>query len=157
AYIFERTDAGWVSPAKPFASGASAGEEFGLSVAMWGDTIVVGAPSPDPKNPCDASAPGKAYVFERGDAGWSQGGIPVMEAQARDEFGASVAVWGDTIVVGARCDVTDAGAYAGAVYVFERGDAGWTQQKKILGDENDTGFGRAVAVWKNTIVVGAPW
>ena len=164
AYVFERGPAGtWAQTAKLLASDLQAGDILGRSVALTGDTLVVGAESEDggPGNP--ATSAGAAYVFERGPAGaWTQTAkLRASDPQAGDLFGTSVAVSEDTLVVGTRLEDGGPGdpvSNAGAAYVFERGPAGaWTQTAKLqASDLQDSDyFGTSVAVHGDTLVVGA--
>ncbi len=104
---------------KLLASDAQAFDSLGWSVALSGDTVIVGAYLDSDGGP-DAGA---AYVFQRDQGGVDNWGevkkLTASDAQATDWFGISVAVSGDTAVVGACCE--DAGGSdAGAAYVFER-------------------------------------
>ena len=101
--------------AKLLASDAQANDYFGGSVAVSGDTAVIGAYRED----TGGSYAGAAYVFTRSGGAWTQQAkLLASDAQANDYFGYSVAVSGDTAVIGARYEDTG-GSDAGAVYVFE--------------------------------------
>ncbi len=104
---------------KLLASDAQAGDEFGRSVAVRGDTAVVGAYFED----AGGADAGAAYVFGRDQSGADNWGevkkLTASDAQSGDRFGISVAMSGDTAVVGAAYE--DAGGSdAGAAYVFQR-------------------------------------
>ena len=99
---------------KPAAVGsAQANDNFGISVAISSDTVVIGAPSEDGGTTGVNSTPtevffsnsGAAYTFVRGAGGWKQQAYlkpaAVGTSQADDGFGTSVAISGDTVVVGA--------------------------------------------------------
>mmetsp|Transcript_8800 Transcript_8800/g.18619 ORF Transcript_8800/g.18619 Transcript_8800/m.18619 type:complete len:493 (+) Transcript_8800:467-1945(+) len=94
---------------------------FGLSVAFDGDTVVVGAPGPFP----DSEIPGYVHVYTRGDTSsgsstWTlQAKLVANDGATDDRFGTSVAIHGDTIVVGAALDDTDNGEDSGSAYVFD--------------------------------------
>jgi hypothetical protein len=156
------------------ASNSAAFDEFGSAVAVSGDTVVVGAPSEDggPAGGADNSMPaaGAAYVFVRSGATWvQQAYLKPSNPGELDQFGWSVAISGDTIVVGAYLEDSEAtgvngnqslnGApLAGAAYVFVRGAGGlWTQQAYLKASNTGTSdlFGCAVAVSGDTVVVGA--
>jgi uncharacterized delta-60 repeat protein len=166
------------------ASNAEAGDFFGSSVAVSGDTVVVGSPYEDSIStgvnsiPNDAAEwSGAAYVFVRNGAGaWSQQAyLKASNTDAMDQFGSSVAISGDTIVIGALDEDSKATGVngvqsddsfhdAGAAYVFTRpaGGTTWTQQA-YLKASNTYGsiysggdhFGTSVAISGDTIVVGA--
>ena len=98
AYVFTRSGTAWSQQAKLTASDGAAGDEFGYSVAISGDTAVIGAPRDDDKS--DDS--GSAYVFTRSGSTWSQQAkLEATDGAAGDVFGISVAISGDTVVIGA--------------------------------------------------------
>ena len=138
-------------------------DRFGVSVAVDGNTAVVGAFQPtytDPDTSLDVSRPGAAYVYIKDSNGaWSQQAkLTASDGADGDEFGISVAVDGDNVVVGARGDDLD----KGAIYVFSKpADDNWTStitETKLTatGGEADDLFGAPVALYGDTIVVGAP-
>jgi hypothetical protein len=148
------------------ASNAEAFDEFGASVALDGDTAVVGAPKEDggasgvnadqSNNAADGG--GAAYVFVRVAGTWSQQAyLKASNAQASAAFGTSVSISGETIAVGAPGEATG-GAGTGAVYVFVRSGSAWNQQAILKASNPDAGdeFGTSVAVFGDTIVAGAP-
>lgn len=156
-YIYSRAGAVWSLELKLTAGDARAGDQFGASVALISDTLVVGAPYVDTRAAIDAGA---AYVFERSGGIWSQ--LPRLAAadgQNNDRFGSAVALAPGTIAVGAR--QADAGpiADAGAVYVFERDARGWSQHTRLVAASPtaNAGFGVAVALSGDTLAVGAPY
>ena len=105
--MFVRSGGAWTQQAKLTASDAAADDQFGYSVAVAGDTAVVGAHSDDTLAGTDA---GSAYVFVRSGGAWTQQAkLTASDAAAGDHFGISVAVAGDTAVVGAYDDDTLAG------------------------------------------------
>src|SRR5262249_28291282 len=121
AYVFVRSGTGWSQQAKLTASDAAAGAIFGLSVAVTGDTVVVGASG-------DNMLAGSAYVFVRSGTSWSQQAkLTASDAATGDRFGDGVGISGDTVVVGA----SDAASDAGAAYVFVRRGTRWSQGAKL--------------------------
>ena len=108
---------------KLLASDGASGDQFGRSVAINGGTAVVGANRED----AGGSNAGAAYIFQRDEGGVGNWGevakLLASDAQASDEFGFSVAVSGDTAVVGAS-DEDAGGGDAGAAYVFQRDEGG---------------------------------
>jgi hypothetical protein len=155
AYVFVRSGTNWSQQAKLTASDAAVFDLFGRTLAVSGDMVVIGAPSDDTDAGREA---GSAYVFVRSGTSWSQQAkLTASDAAPNDTFGLSVAVSGDTAVVGALDDDTDAGFDAGSAYVFVRSGTSWSQQAKLTASDASGGnlFGRAVAVSGNTAVVGA--
>lgn len=135
------------------ASDAAAGDVFGRSVAMDGDTIVVGSAFDD-HTAVDA---GSAYVFVRSGGLWvEQAKLTAPDAGASDYFGLAVGISGDTIVVGAQSD-DDVAVDAGSAYIFVRSGSNWTAQGKILAADAAAQdfFGSAVAISGDTVLVGA--
>ena len=127
-----------------------ASDAVGTAVAIDGNTLVVGAVEV-------ASRRGAAYVFTRTGTTWTeQATLVAGDGVAFDAFGASVAIDGDTVVVGARFEDTTA-ADQGAAYVFTRSGSTWTRQAKLAASDAaaDDLFGSAVAVEGDTVAVGA--
>ena len=158
-HVFTRTGTAWAPQAKLTAADAAQADQFGASVAMSGDTAVVGASSDDHGNPTISNA-GSAYVFVRSGDTWSEEAkLTAADAGASDQFGASAAVSGDTALVGAPAD--DHGSpslsNAGSAYVFVRSGTAWSEQAKLTAADATAGdrFGSAVAVAGNKAVVGA--
>ncbi len=134
------------------ASDGAAGENFGSSVAISGDTAIVGANWDDDNG--DGS--GSAYVFVRNGTGWSQQAkLTASDGAPDDWFGYSVAVSGDRVVVSAHGD-DDRGYDSGSAYVFVRDGTSWSQQAKLTTSDGAAldAFGCA-AISGGTIIVGA--
>ena len=121
----------------------------------------------------DAPQAGAVYVFTRGTNGWTQEAyVKAFNADARDEFGRSVALFGDTLAVGAMFEdgsavgvnppdpaINDNNTVdSGAVYLFSRDSTGWTPTayvKSLHPGPNDyLGDGGALGLWGDTLVVG---
>jgi uncharacterized repeat protein (TIGR01451 family) len=116
AYVFDRSAGFWTEQQKVAASDASAGDRFGSSVALWGDTLVAGAPSDDAGTMSDV---GSAYVFGRTSSSWAEKQkLLAPDGAGGDAFGYSVAVSGETIAAGADDDDTPGGQHAGSVHVY---------------------------------------
>jgi hypothetical protein len=152
AYAFQNRQDGWAEVARLTAPDGSAGDEFGVSLALKGETAVFGAIGSDTRS--DHS--GAAYVFERQEGKWTQIiRLTATEPAARQAFGWALAMDDHTIVVGAPND-SGAGERAGAVYVFERQPGGWAHAGKLTASDAApfTWFGSTVAINGNRIVVG---
>ena len=151
AYVFTKVSGVWSQKAKLIAVDGAANDEFGISVAVNGDTAVIGARQGDAKK-------GAAYVFTKVSGVWSQKAkLIASDGAADDEFGISVAVDGDTIVVGAHQD-DDKGDLSGSAYVFTRDSSGgWRQRDKLTASDGEAGdrYGYSVGVSGDTVVVGA--
>ena len=158
AYVFERPLSGWQSAtevAKLTPSGTT-NKGFGASVAIDGDTIVVG-------NPFDGAS-GSAYVFERPAGGWTdahEDGRLTPSGNTGFLFGDSVAVSGDSVIVGAEWSKVGTHDMQGAAYAFVRPPGGWTGANETARLTSSTGasndlFARGVAIDGDTAVAGAP-
>ncbi len=154
AYVLHKTDTGWVNVAKLNATGASPGDQFGFSVSISGTVVVVGAPGYEGN--------GSAFLFIKPAEGWSDmkesAVLNASDASAGDQFGSSVSINGNTIIVGARYDDDD-GENSGSAYVFET-ETIWsstTETAKLLPSDGDDRFyfGHSVDVFGDQVVVGA--
>jgi len=148
-----RIDPLFTQTKKLTASDAAADDRFGYSVATNGDTVVVGAYT---KN----SNTGAAYIFERNRGGAENWGqvqkLTASDAAVNDQFGRSVAIDVDTVVVGAWVKNSN----TGAAYVFKRNQGGvenWGQVQKLTASDAAGGdaFGSSVSIDADTVVVGA--
>lgn len=127
AYVFEQRGSEWVQAARLTASDGATGHGFGWSVAVDDDTIVVGAPN---HNGAGRRA-GAAFVFERRAGVWTQAAqLTASDAAPATSFGSTVAISGNTIVVGMLFD--GAGTRPGAAYVFERRDGRWSEVVRLV-------------------------
>ena len=154
AYVYKRDSMNWMQVQKLSAgAGDAAMDNFGLSVSVNGNTIVIGAP-------WDEGATGAAYVFALNNTLWEQKvKFPLEGVAVNSYFGQSVAVSGDTIVVGAYYDdVTDGATDTGAAYLFRPEGIEWVVQKVTASDAaaGDL-FGSSVSISGETVIVGAPW
>ncbi len=160
AYVFTVPASGWAGATQTAESTASDGgmyDHFGTSVAISGNTVVVGAPRAQ-------VAPGAAYVFTEPAAGWKDmtqtAELTASKGSASAWFGCSVAVSGNTVVVGAKWAIVGTNALQGMAYVFTEPAAGWTnmtQTAKLTASDGATNdyFGFSVSTSGNTVVVGA--
>jgi trimeric autotransporter adhesin len=183
-YIFTLSGSVWTQTAQLQASNASPSDNFGASVALVGNTLVVGAPSESSAatgiggNQSDTSAPGAgaAYVFTLSDAGWTQTAyVKASNTRAGAFFGGSVALTQGgssgslTLAVGSSAESSAATGIggdqsdttapnAGAVYVYAGSPGGWSQQAYVKASNTSplAEFGTSVALSGSTLAVGAP-
>jgi hypothetical protein len=153
AYVYRFEAGAWVEEAKLVAETRGAGDEFGHSVELEGEEIVVGAPF--------EGGAGAAYVFRRLAGTWvQQQRLAASDAAAGDEFGRHVvhALEGDALLIGASRD-DDAGVDSGSVYRFRRELGVWVEAGKVdaspatAGDE----LGFVVAPAGDRLAAGAPF
>ncbi len=155
AYAYRFNGSAWQLEAQLLGSALQAFDSFGISVAISGDTAVVGAYSDDTNGGLDA---GSAYIFQRSGTIWSEQAYLVPnDTAAGDYYGWSVDVSGDTAVVGAYLDDFSGISNAGSVTVYQRSGATWTRQTKLVAAESQSGgyFGYSVSLKGDTVVVGA--
>lgn len=111
------------------SSDAAAGDTFGISVSVSGDTALIGARLDDDAG----SNSGSAYVFERIGGAWMEvAKLTASDETAGDNFGFTVSVSGETTLIGALFD-DDAGPDSGSAYVFELRDATPAERISNLG------------------------
>jgi FG-GAP repeat len=148
AYVFVRSGETWIEQAILTSPFPLREHSFGASVAISGDTVVVGDP--------DTSV---ADVFVRSGTSWSFQQRLQPFAGRSSQFGVSLAIEGDTVVGGAwRTNEVGGGGGQGSAYVFVRSSGVWTLQQKLPASDlaRDDGFGFAIALSGDTVVVGTP-
>ena len=177
-YIYTRTDGVWTQQAQIKASNPGVGDQFGYSVALSGDTLIVGAPGERSNatgingNQADNSLSdaGAVYVFNRTGTRWSQQAyIKASNPDSGDKFGYSVAYDGKLLAVGAPYEdngsaiingdqTANNAVSAGAAYAFRRSGTGWSQSAylKASNAQQQDYFGYSVGVFNDVVVVGAP-
>jgi hypothetical protein len=177
AYVFTRSDGSWGQQAYLKASNTEEGDFFGSAIAADGDTVVVGANledsnatgvNGDQANNAAGFA-GAAYVFVRDGSSWAQQAyLKASNSEADDRFGTSVALSGDTLLVAASFEDSNAtgvdgnqasnsAGRSGAAYTFTRSGGQWQQQAYLKASNTEAldQFGAASAIDGNTVVIGA--
>jgi FG-GAP repeat len=138
---------------KLVAADGSGNDALAFSVAIDGDTAVLGAPGDD-------GSKGAVYVFTRSGGTWAQSAkLTASDGAGGDLLGQSVAIDGDTIVAGAPLDDAGANLNQGSAYTFARtGAAARTETAKLTAADGAGGdlLGQSVAIDGDTIVAGAP-
>ncbi|MCH8259829.1 MAG: FG-GAP repeat protein, partial [Planctomycetes bacterium] len=158
-YRFDVNGSGtWAQETKLLPSELQAYDRFGLSVAVDGNVILVGAYGDDD----NGGTAGAAYVFRYDpDASeWlEETKLLASDGASADYFGYSVAIDGNVAVAGAYRD-DDNGSRSGSAYVFRFNDdsGGWLQEAKLIASDGTAfdEFGRVVAVTADRILIGAP-
>ncbi len=153
-WVYARAGGDWALQQEVVPSDASAGDFFGSSLMVSGDTAIVGAYADDaPVSDC-----GSAYVFTNSGGAWTeQAKLTASDAAPYDLFGESVAISGDIAVVGAPLDDGGDEVDCGSAYVFARPQGAWWEVAKLVAPDatRDDYFGAAVDVDGDTIVVGS--
>lgn len=156
-YVFTRAGGVWTLQQKLNAGDGGFYDHIGSAVAISGDTIVVGAR----EDMVGANYfQGSAYVFTRSNGVWTeQQRIVAPDGAESDSFGTSVAVSGDTLVVGSVNDTVGSNYQQGSAYVFTRGNGVWTFRQKLIAPNGDgepyEAYGVSVALGEGTLAVGA--
>lgn len=155
ALILERAGDSWVQAAMLTADVPESASAFGIAAAIDGDVAVIGARQADSNQRTDAGA---AFVFQRqADGTWAQRArLQASDTYAYQNFGVSVAIWNETIFVGAW-NGSSSRTDPGAVYVFRRAEGDWTEQQKIVAADavNKDAFGGSIAVSGGRLIAGA--
>lgn len=169
-YVFSRSGLDWEHESSFTSSNLEDSDDFGESVAIAGETIVVGAPDEDANGSGegnnDASNSGAAYVFiKTGTFTWTQQAyLKASHPDVSDDFGESVAISGDTIVVGADREDSNGSDPAnndasgsGAAYVFVRDGIAWSLQAILKASNVEDGdkFGVSVGIDGDAVIIGA--
>jgi hypothetical protein len=153
AYAFAFNGTSWVQQPELTASDGQAGDEFGNSVAISGNTAFVGAWN---ATVGANTAQGAVYLFAFNGTSWvQQAKLTASDPAAQDDFGTSIAVSGNTALIGAPSKTTGGLTKAGVVYVFTFNGTSWVQQAELPGSVASGAFGTSVAISGNNAVVGA--
>ncbi|MEP4049178.1 MAG: immunoglobulin domain-containing protein [Luteolibacter sp.] len=153
AYLFARDGATWKFQVKISAADGGTGDEFGRSTAIDGTTAIVGAPRAASSGESNV---GSAYVFTQNGAAWEeQASLTFASGQPGDQFGRSVSISGDTVMIGARGRDTAAGTDAGSVSFYLRTETAWGLQQTIDSTVSGEEFGHAVAIDRDIAIAGA--
>lgn len=159
-YVYTRSAGTWSFQQKLIPGDGTEWHLFGASVAIDGDTLLVGAFGDHHNTP--NTHIGSAYVYTRTAGNWSlQEKLSALDGAPADSFGQSVALDGDIAVIGATADDTVGAADSGSAYVFLRTAGNWTQLNQLLASDAESVdyFGyhsHGVAVSGDTALVGAP-
>jgi uncharacterized protein (TIGR03437 family) len=155
AYVFVRSGAAWLQQQRLFASDGAARDQFGSSVSVSGNYLVVGAIW---KQVGSNYNQGAAYVFVRSGATWiGQQRLTAPDGAPDDNFGRAVAINDGRVAVGATQADISGRSNQGAVYLFTRSGSTWTQETKLTADDGLAGesFGASLSL-SNFLLVGAP-
>lgn len=155
AYVYIRDKNTWRFHTKLTAKDGAEGDLFGISVAIDGHTVLVGADLNDEK----AEQAGAVYVYLLESEQWDQQAkLIAADGASTDIFGVRVALFGDTALISARRDdIEGIGVDAGSAYIFERIKGEWIQRQKLVAPDGkaDDRFARGVALNKDTAIISA--
>jgi len=152
-YIYDWNGSQYVEVGQLTASDADYQDYFGFSVALYGNRLVVGAYTEDTAT-TDA---GKVYIYDWNGSQYVEvGQLTASDADYQDNFGVSVALYGNRLVVGAyREDTT--GSNAGKVYIYDWNGSQYVEVGQLTASDasNEDGFGISVALHDDRLIVGA--
>ena len=151
-YMYRNTGSRWIQESTIFPPDSTASAQFGWSVAIDGDLLIVG--SPGATGGSLGQNGGAAYIYRHDGTNWIfEVKLEASNGVANDEFGISVGVSGERAVVGAWRAL--AGVSAGSAYVFSNNGFSWNQDLIIESNDPTSAkrFGGAVAIDGNTIAV----
>lgn len=154
-YVFRHQGLGvWIQEAKIEPAGGASLDQFGTSVSVFANTLVVGAPGNDQVG-LDAGA---VYVFEESFGLWSQTAVlsPTV-VQAGELFGQSVSLDLDTVLIGAPQRTGLGGSGSGGAFVFRRTGPVWLQEAFLEAPDATAldAFGTSVALSQDAVLIGA--
>lgn len=177
-YVFQYNGSAWAQQAYVKASNSEAGDQFGGSVSLSGDSLAVGAIGEDSSatglggSQADngASGSGAAYLFQSVGGVWAQQAyVKASNSRGQLSFGGSVSLSFGALAVGASQEnsgatlangdqSSQAAPGSGAVYWFLRSGTVWGQRGYLKAMNPDSGdaFGSSVALFDTTLCVGAP-
>lgn len=151
AFVFARNGSNWIQQAHLSPSDGMRADQFGASVAIEGDTVIVGAIGGQ------LNSIGGAYIFVRNGTTWTQQTkLARSDAEPGEQFGSSVDIEGDTVIVGAVNDRIGANSGQGSAYVYTRTGNVWTEQSKLIASDGkaDDRLGFSVAISGGVAIVG---
>ncbi len=152
AYVFTRTGTTWTEQQKLLPADGVVDMQFGISVDLDDNTVLIGANRDDD----NGNRSGSAYVYTRSGTTWTQQAKLIASDGAEEErFGIDVALEGDTAMIGS--ETPDNGDYSGSVYVFTRIGTNWTEQQKLLASDGAAvdWFGFCIALDGDTALFAA--
>ena len=148
-YTFRRNGFSWVFEDKLRPADSGTNKRFGNSVALDGDTLVVGSVDRFDTMP----RAGSVYVFRFDGTDWiEEAKLRANDPMSYTFFGSSVDIDGDTLIVGTDQDGP------GSAYIFRHDGTSWAQEAKLIPSDSTPrdSFGLAVAIEGDTAVIGAP-
>jgi hypothetical protein len=159
ANVYNKVGSNWVQLQKIIPPQAGSNDLVGISVAMENDLLAIGAPGFNPGLTNSVGLNGTVYVYQRGTNGfWTeQARITAPDAQRNDRFGVSIAMNGQSLVIGSSFHSDFGATNNGSIYVFDFTAVGWQLAAKITPNDltNNSNFGERVAISGDTIIAGA--
>ncbi len=155
AYVFKRSGTYWNQEAKLLASDGAALDYFADSVSIHDTYAIIGAPKDDVGSNTDQ---GSSYIFKREGITWSQEEqITASDGMEYDNFGMSVSIYNNYVIVGAYRDDIGTNSDQGAAYIFKKYDTQWGEKTKLTAFDGiaDAYFGYSVSIYGDYAIIGA--
>ncbi|HEV7642498.1 MAG TPA: FG-GAP repeat protein [Pyrinomonadaceae bacterium] len=144
-YVFVRSGSDWTEQTKLIDSEGHDSDNFGTSVDLEGDTLAIGSFRGDVGTAVFNQ--GTVSVFVRHGTSWNQQArLFSADGAQGDEFGISLSLSGDDLIVGADFNNVHGTPFPGAAYLFTRSGTAWTQRSKLIPAGNSDRFGQSVAL-----------
>lgn len=154
AYVFRYEDS-WSEVQKLTASDGEESDDFGRSVSISGNTILIGSPECEIDN---VNYQGAVYYFNYSSGNWSQiQKLSIPTVNSFLSFGIDLALKGDTAIIGAEGQTVGDNTYQGAAFIYTKNGSTWTKDQELSasdGKENDY-YGNSVSITNNFALVGA--
>ena len=151
AYIYKNEGGTWVEKTKLIASDGGYLHQFGFSVSIHEECVIIGAPNHD-------TGKGAAYIFRRNNENWIEEAILNVTVDTDDNsFAHSVSIHDNYVIIGA-CTDDENGLDAGAAHIFKKEGSNWIYVTKLISSDgsNDDYFGVSVSIRDDCVLVGAP-
>ena len=152
-YVFQYENSQWLERQKLVASDRDPFAEFGTSLALGSDNLVVGAPG---TSGALGAAYGAAYIFRLKHGQWyEQQKLTASDGDLFEFFGDSVSLSGSTVLISCIRD-DELGIDAGAAYIFEQEGTDWVERQKLTASDGEAGdgFGSSVALHQRVAIIG---
>jgi VCBS repeat-containing protein len=150
-YVFKKANDTWSQTQELTAANGSIYGGFGSSISLDGHTAIVGEPFANVGNNQEQGA---AYIFKKSGGTWSQTQrLVANDGMSKDHFGWAVALSDSTVIVGAIDATVNGKRLAGAAYVFDEADTGWSQTQKLTVDDTFGHFGSSIALDGTTALI----
>lgn len=161
-YVFQRQpDGTWPQVQRLIPDDLAAGDQFGVTVSIDGDTLAAGTVSHDVVSGDGGiiDNAGAAYVYRRqGNGTWTlEQQLAASDAATAARFGNNVAVSGNWLLVGSPRADGRTETFSGKIYLFQRQGTTWTEDRIVtpMPEQNDGSFGYQVALDGNVAIAGA--
>ncbi|KAJ5073432.1 hypothetical protein M0811_08840 [Anaeramoeba ignava] len=154
-YVFQNIDMNWIQKQILIANDGNLLEKFGYSVSIYQDFIAIGAPS---DKVGDNSSQGKVYIFQNNGTNWIQKQILIAnDGQEYDNFGWSLSISQNYIVIGAPSAKVGDNSFQGKAYIFQNNGTNWIQKQILIASDGQFSdyFGGSLSISQNYIVIGA--